>query len=253
MTDSYLDDGILIRVLRCESLYSSSERKRCVALMLKQKSVPARVISELVGVSGQSIQGWWRDWQADPSFAAIIDRRRAYAVTDEERQQVAEYLAKDPPAGLDSWSMRSLAKVLRLKQQRVETILKLLCRDIPERIQGDDRLRSGVYERKQRSQVENGTPAEEIDPERQRLFSDTLQFIEQLESGQMPNEQRQQEFDNVLQYIEQREGARERGDEQEDDESVEPLVKRNKPEKKRDQHFEDALRFIEERERKRDE
>ena len=171
MTSPHLDDSVLIQVLRCESLYSSSERKRCVALLLKQKAVPVRVISEILGVSGQTIQGWWRDWQADPSFAAIIDRRRAYAVTADEKQQLVDYLNLDAPYGIDTWSIRALAKVLQFKTQRVETILKMLCRALPARVIGDERIRSGVYERRQRNvQEEIATKIEQIDPEREKVF-----------------------------------------------------------------------------------
>lgn len=249
MTSPHLDDAVLIQVLRCESLYSNSERKRCVALMLKQKAVPVRVISEMLGVSGQTIQGWWRDWQADPDFAAIIDRRRAYAITVDEQKQVVDYLGMEPPYGIDAWSIRALAKVLSFKTQRVETILKMLCRVVPDRVPGDERLRSGVYERRQRTVAEDIAKTEPIDPEREKVFSDTLEFIEQLESGKIPDEARQKDFDNVLAFIENREAERDDGPGGDNPGTVSP---RPKNDKNRDRNFEDALRFIDEQERKRD-
>ena len=76
-----------------------------------------------------------------------------------------------------------------------------------------------------------------------------MEFIEQLESGKIPDESRQKDFDNVLAYIEHREAARDQG---QDAGLAADVAEPPKLNKNRNRNFQDALRFIDEQERKRD-
>lgn len=229
--------GTLVRVLHTDSLFSESELRRCVSLLLKEHGVPNRVIKDIIHVSTPTMQGWWRDWRADQTVASIIDRRRGYTVSKREVDTVRQHLVD--PAHRGRLSVKFLSQRCAMKTSAIEIILKILCHPLPQLLESDKcQQRASCPVRRLADSGQRRTSSAVL-PERQQVFDDALDFLQQLEKGGV-HSSRQGLFDNALAFLEKREWPESAPD------------KAQKASASSAQNVDDVLSFIEDRERERD-